>query len=811
MCRIYSAVYSGVPVYEMSCRGIAVMRRRADNYLNATQILKVAGVEKGRRTKILEREVHTGHHEKVQGGYGKYQGTWIPFERGIELAKKYDVLELVLPLLDSYHSGGNKDRTPTKEEARQARRRELSDQPAVITSRAKTPSPIKRSSTFYLPSSPVINPNYDIGLSSEVGTPGPLSSSVYYDVAEHPTSDSGSGIDQRDLLMSLFLSENPNHYVEQFTSPDRVTTLDLNMHLDEKRNTALHWASSLGRADIVETLLNCGADPHRVNLSGETPLMRAIYHPGNGNNNTFPKLVRLLRDTIPSVDLKGRTIFHHVALMAGDKDRAEVAKFYMSSLLNYLLQEARDTLILNKRDNNGDTAFTISAGLNDQTIMHQLLSIGANPTNNDSHPIQLSDLELDLSSTPAPVELEINDNSSEDDAATILDGSTRRGSPRFYDVALSPPRIIEGSEIGNDSPTLKAAERSKEASAAKRLALGAPVIISGSISKPSPSRISNSDQTYDSSNILDTPVPGRILKRKKDVNESDVFQKLIDLATQCKQRLEEERLRIQSEKEHEFMLKLADRDQRITELEKQNAELRKQLADMKGSEDHGRARKRPRRDQTPVTIRPKPNNNDATANSRRRSPSALSVASAASFTSAASDIGKEKRAVRDSGYAPSESTEGEMVIEASGCAPLTSHDHSLPQELTSNNHSQHNSEQAQQNGNSLQALQAHFENELVMLAERTENGDMRPALYDSLMGIPMEQLVNILPQLVQALSVPALSAHAPATPTSAPILPKTPSKSSPIKTTTKSPTKSPSRSRVKGALPTRSSPRKIRR
>lgn len=57
-------------------RGIAVMRRRGDSFVNATQILKVAGIEKGRRTKILEKEILPGKHEIVQGGYGKYQGTW---------------------------------------------------------------------------------------------------------------------------------------------------------------------------------------------------------------------------------------------------------------------------------------------------------------------------------------------------------------------------------------------------------------------------------------------------------------------------------------------------------------------------------------------------------------------------------------------------------------------------------------------------------------------------------------------------------------------------------------------------------------
>src|ERR1700730_944873 len=66
--QIYKATYSGVPVYEMQCRDVAVMRRKADRYLNATQILKVAEFDKPQRTRILEREVQKGEHEKIQGG-----------------------------------------------------------------------------------------------------------------------------------------------------------------------------------------------------------------------------------------------------------------------------------------------------------------------------------------------------------------------------------------------------------------------------------------------------------------------------------------------------------------------------------------------------------------------------------------------------------------------------------------------------------------------------------------------------------------------------------------------------------------------
>jgi ankyrin repeat protein len=113
----------------MEVNGIAVMRRRSDSWLNATQILKVAGVDKGKRTKVLEKEILSGEHEKVQGGYGKYQGTWINYRRGREFCRQYGVEELLRPLLDydmsSDGSGqpGQGIETPTKEQAMAANRK----------------------------------------------------------------------------------------------------------------------------------------------------------------------------------------------------------------------------------------------------------------------------------------------------------------------------------------------------------------------------------------------------------------------------------------------------------------------------------------------------------------------------------------------------------------------------------------------------------------------------------------------------------------------------------------------------------------
>lgn len=83
------------------------MRRKADGWVNATHILKVANFEKPQRTRILEREVQKGIHEKVQGGYGRYQGTWVPVEAARRIADQYHILDDLVDLFDYVESPDN--------------------------------------------------------------------------------------------------------------------------------------------------------------------------------------------------------------------------------------------------------------------------------------------------------------------------------------------------------------------------------------------------------------------------------------------------------------------------------------------------------------------------------------------------------------------------------------------------------------------------------------------------------------------------------------------------------------------------------
>jgi len=107
------------------------MRRRADDWINATHILKVADYDKPARTRILEREVQKGVHEKVQGGYGKYQGTWIPLHDGRMLAERNGVLEKMLPIFD--YIPGDRSPPPAPKHATAASRARPARQPAAAT------------------------------------------------------------------------------------------------------------------------------------------------------------------------------------------------------------------------------------------------------------------------------------------------------------------------------------------------------------------------------------------------------------------------------------------------------------------------------------------------------------------------------------------------------------------------------------------------------------------------------------------------------------------------------------------------------
>jgi hypothetical protein len=101
ICR--QAAYLGVDVWEIEIGRTAVMRRCRDNWLNGTQILKIARLNRVERRKALDG-VKNGQKVYARGRHSKYSGMWIDFGTGLRLCKDYGVYHLLLPLL-KYNMG----------------------------------------------------------------------------------------------------------------------------------------------------------------------------------------------------------------------------------------------------------------------------------------------------------------------------------------------------------------------------------------------------------------------------------------------------------------------------------------------------------------------------------------------------------------------------------------------------------------------------------------------------------------------------------------------------------------------------------
>ncbi|KAL4892451.1 apses transcription factor [Aspergillus ambiguus] len=519
--QIYRAVYSNVSVYEMEVNGVAVMKRRSDSWLNATQILKVAGVVKARRTKTLEKEIAAGEHEKVQGGYGKYQGTWVNYQRGVDLCREYHVEELLRPLLE-YDMGPNGTTnpvqdtldTPTKEQAMAAQRKRLyssmdnrsMSQPQQGTffqnisrtaatavnamSKARFESPAarsvdgRRSSVIRKPSNQMNSQESHIPLSSQHSmysvnsdsgfgsnanngrfaqegmvfdheepaepprkrvrsssnhansfglqyeastlsmqepTPTEPNDSFYQDmdmstsavmddnkrgVEPLPPASTPERFQKMKLIMTLFLDKRTKDFS---THPAlmQLTGEDLEIPLDEYRNNALHWAAMLARMPLVHALVAKGVSIYRLNGAGETALQKSVGTRNNLDYRSFPRLLQVLAPTIDMVDYSGRTILHHIAVMAATGGGGHVsAKHYLEALLEFIVrhggsapQETSNGLenglnhshnsdvitlgrfiseIVNLRDDQGDTALNL-AGRARSVLVPQLLEVGADP------------------------------------------------------------------------------------------------------------------------------------------------------------------------------------------------------------------------------------------------------------------------------------------------------------------------------------------------------------------------------------------------------------------------------------------------
>ena len=211
--------------------------------------------------------------------------------------------------------------------------------------------------------------------------------------------------EKKSILTSLFLDSTRDD-LKSMPEFNNFSEEDFDIPIDDSAHTALHWAASLARPDLLRALIARGASIYRVNTGGETALIRAARTTNNLDQSSFPELLELLGPTIEMRDNRGQTVLHHIATTSAIKGRSSACRYYLESLLEFVVRQGSAPIsqqdstngdlskgknkpiglarfmreIVDAQDLAGDTALNLAARVSSRSIVQQLLEVGANPT-----------------------------------------------------------------------------------------------------------------------------------------------------------------------------------------------------------------------------------------------------------------------------------------------------------------------------------------------------------------------------------------------------------------------------------------------
>ena len=185
------------------------------------------------------------------------------------------------------------------------------------------------------------------------------------------------------IITAILQHDDPNVVLDLIHDiPPENAAMGPNMDciLDELGHTALHISASLSRLKVVEALIASGADIHRGNYNGETPLIRACLLSNNFDQQSFGTLVSLLHPSIRTLDTARKSVLHHVVALAGVRNRAIIASYYLEQIFLWIAQKQDGDFrsVVDLQDEHGDTALNIAARVGNRSLVRSFLDVGAN-------------------------------------------------------------------------------------------------------------------------------------------------------------------------------------------------------------------------------------------------------------------------------------------------------------------------------------------------------------------------------------------------------------------------------------------------
>ncbi|CAN3362602.1 hypothetical protein DICA3_E02784 [Diutina catenulata] len=395
-------------------RELVVLRRVEDSYINANQLFEVlvafdllssAQVDNFIADDIVNNPQYRGdgvnqyNDMRSDSTPEAVRGVWISYDKAVALAIKFDVYELVKQvfLIDVHEF----DKLPHPG-------KRVADSEGSASA-----SPTKR-----LKTDPDANGHSEAAASRrehqrmmarlvEQNTNAPYAASpknVTNDELAAEVKATFGDVFKADQQRTLSEDEVRSRFAQVLARYPAGEVVDV--ALDPKGQTALHFAATLASANLVAAFVNLGLNsPVRGNMAGETPLVSAIQVTNSMERNNFGQLVsQWLWPDLWLFDRKRQTILHHLAMHSAKRD---LTKYYTTKIVEYVAQDDKRlhqmlALVNCQDDDNGDTALHWAVEQESKWLVRLLLLMRADPNLANNKGVKPSDFELVQSVVAAP-------------------------------------------------------------------------------------------------------------------------------------------------------------------------------------------------------------------------------------------------------------------------------------------------------------------------------------------------------------------------------------------------------------------------
>ncbi|KAL7924627.1 ankyrin repeat-containing domain protein, partial [Trichoderma austrokoningii] len=241
---------------------------------------------------------------------------------------------------------------------------------------------------------------------------------------------------------------------------------------DDRRRTPLSWAASNGHEAMMRLLLEHGADIERMDIKGQTPLMRAIR---KGDQTTIVQLLLEKGADIEVKDENGQTPFS----LAAEKGHEATVRILLDKGVN-----------IDAKDEEGQTPLSLAARKGHEAIVQLLLNKGVDIETKDEDgqtPLSLAVAE----EHEAIVQLLLDKGAGTEVKESIfgrtpLSWAAAEGNEAIVRILLDKGVDIEAKDETGETPLSLAAQEGHEAIVRLLLDKGADVEAKHSISGLTP-------------------------------------------------------------------------------------------------------------------------------------------------------------------------------------------------------------------------------------------------------------------------------------------------------------------------------------